>query len=454
MTTHAYEINFDGLVGMTHSFGGLALGNEPSLYNEGQISNPRLAAIQGLNKMKFLDSLGIKQAILPPQERPHLPTLKKIGFDGTIVDILSSARKNAPWLIPQVSSSASMWAANAATVSPSIDSVDSHIHFTPANLATYFHRSMEAETTRRVLRAIFPNTVYFSHHQPLPSSELFFDEGAANHTRFCKTYGGPGLQFFTFGKSMQDLLGETPRPRKYPARQTKEASEAIARLHRLFPGHAYFAFNNPSTIDAGAFHNDLVAVGNQNVLLIHEKALWSQMGAIEGLKAAFSKVSDTELIVIEVPEERFPLKDALASYFFNSQLVTLPDDSMALIAPESCREFENLNTYLNDLLTDATNPIGAIHYVDLSESLKNGGGPACLRLRVVMNSVELSEMNQGVLFTENLYKELLDHVTKYYPEQLELSDLGDPSLYTKSCESLDAISKILKLGDIYSFQNH
>lgn len=453
MTTHAYEVNFDGLVGMTHCFGGLSLGNEPSLDNQGEISNPRLAAIQGLNKMKFLTSLGIKQAVLPPQERPHIPSLKKIGFSGTTVDILSSVKRTSPWLLPHVSSSASMWAANAATVSPSIDSVDSHIHFTPANLATYFHRSMEAETTRKILLSIFPNNVYFSHHNPLPSSELFFDEGAANHTRFCKTYGGPGFQFFTFGKSLQDTQGETPRPKKYPARQTKEASAAIARLHRLFPGNFSMAFNSPNAIDAGAFHNDLVAVGNQNVLLIHEKAIWKQLETLENLKAGVSKVCDTDLIVIEVKEEQLSLRDALDSYFFNSQLVTLNDDSMALIAPESCKNFASLNTYLNELLNDSRNPIGAIHYVDLSESLKNGGGPACLRLRVVMNSTELAQMNQGVLFTDSLYNELVAHVTEYYPEELSLSDLGDPQLYNKNCESLDAVSKILKLGDIYSFQN-
>ena len=454
MTTHAYEVNFDGLVGMTHSFGGLSLGNVPSLDHEGEISNPRLAAIQGLNKMKFLHSIGIKQAILPPQERPHIPSLKRIGFDGTVTDILSSVKKSDAWLLPQVSSAASMWTANAATVSPSIDSADSHIHFTPANLATYFHRSMEAETTRRILQAIFQNNVYFSHHHPLPSSELFFDEGAANHTRFCKTYGGPGFQFFTFGKSLQDTEGNTPRPKKYPARQTKEASEALARQHRLFPGSFSMAFNSPSAIDAGAFHNDLLAVGNQNVLLIHEKAIWKQYEALETLKAGVSKVCDIDLNIIEVKEEQLSLKDALDSYFFNSQLVTLNDDSMALIAPESCKKFEHLNTYLQELLNDSNNPIGAIHYVDLSESLKNGGGPACLRLRVVMNQVEFAQMNQGVLFTDSLYNELLDHVNAYYPESLSLSDLASPRLYAKNCESLDAISKILKLGDIYSFQTN
>lgn len=444
MTTHAYEVNFDGLPGMTHCFGGLSFGNEPSLENEGDVSNPRLAALQGLNKMKFLASLGIKQAVLPPQERPHIPSLRQVGFSGTISDILQAAKKTCPWILPQVSSSASMWTANAATVSPSIDSVDSHIHFTPANLATYFHRSMEAKTTQKILQAVFPNTIFFEHHSPLPANELFPDEGAANHTRFCKNYGSPGVQFFTYGKSIVDP--SSPKPRKYPARQTKEASEAIARLHLLYPGHTIFAYNHPDAIDQGAFHNDLVAVGNQNVLLIHELALWKQGEILDQLKKTVSHVCDTELIVIET---KLPIK----SYFFNSQIITLDDGKMALIAPESCRRYPEVERFIDELLNDSKNPIGQVHYIDLSESLKNGGGPACLRLRVVMNNAELSEMNQNVLFTEELYQKLTTHVNKHYPSSLSLADLANPKLYQKNCDALDELSKILQLGEIYSFQH-
>lgn len=452
MTINAYEVNFDGLVGMTHTFGGLSLGNEPSIEHEGEVSNPRLAALQGLNKMKFLHSLGIKQAVLPPHERPHLPSLRRLGFTGTVVDILNTVKRVSPWILPQVSSSAAMWTANAATVSPSIDSSDSHLHVTPANLATYFHRSMESETNRRIFRALFTNPIFFEHHDPLPPAELFFDEGAANHTRFCKSYGSPGVQLFSFGKCRYDPEGNFPSPAKYPARQTKEASEAISHLHRLYPGHMSFAFQNPNTIDKGGFHADLFSLGNQNVFLVHEQAFWKQKEVLENLKQQVLQVCDTELNVIEIQENQFPLSEALQSYFFNSQLITLYDQSMALITPESCKLFPKAQRFIQELLSDPLNPIGKVHYVDLSESLKNGGGPACLRLRIVLNSNELAEMNPGVLFTDDLFQELSSHINKFYPDHLTLQDLADPKLYQLSIDSLDAISKILKVGNVYSFQ--
>lgn len=432
MTIQAYEVNFDSLIGMTH----LPL----------ETSNPRLAAMQGLNKAKLLASLGIKQAFFPPQERPHLPTLNRIGFEGTTRDILSSAKKTWPWILPLVSYSPK--AANAATISPSIDSADSHLHFTPANLASHFHRSMEAETMGRILRAIFPNPIYFAPHKPLPSEELFFDLGAANHTRFCKSYGSPGVQLFTYGKVSYDPERDFPKPKKQPACQTKEASETCARLHRLYPGHSLFACQNPSSIDEGVFQNDLVAMGNQNLLLIHEKALWKQNEILELLKQTVSNICNTELIVIEVKEAEIPLKIALSTYFFNSQLITLNDGTMNLIAQEQCKESDPIQQFLKNLFTDNSNPITGVHYVDLSEE-----GPASLRLRIVLNETELAETNPAVFFSEKLYQELSSHIQRYYPERLTLSDLSNPDLYQRSCESLDAISKILNLGAIYSFQH-
>lgn len=438
MTT---EINFDGLAGITHCFGGLSFGNEPSLNHRGEVSNPKLAALQGLAKMRLLHSLGVKQAILPPHERPYLKALKTLGYD--------HIKQAPPWILARISSSASMWAANSATVCPSVDSVDSHLHFTPANLATYYHRSIETETTSKILDQIFPNRVFFKRHAPLPSSEFFFDEGAANHSRFCKSYGGPGVQLFTFGTEQYDPEGSMPKPKKYPARQTKEASSAIARLHHLYPGHAVFALQHPFTVDAGAFHHDLVSVANQNVLLIHELALWKQREVIEQLKKTVSDVCDTELIVIEAMQENFPLKEALSSYLFNSQLITLPDSSMAIIAPESCKAFPTAIRFFESILNDPNNPINAIYYVDLSESLKNGGGPACLRLRVVMTPAELQEMNQSVLFSDLLYQQLFEHIHQTYPERLTLADVTHPKVHDQMHQSLKTISKILKLETIY-----
>lgn len=453
MTSIAYEINMDGLVGMTHCYGGMSMGNLASTSSEGQTSNPRQAALQGLTKMKFLSSLGIKQAVLPPHERPFAPILRTLGFEGTDAEVLLQAAKTAPWLLPQISSSASMWTANAATVSPRIDSSDTHVHFTPANLATFFHRSIESETTSKMLKAIFPNPVFFKHHTPLPSSEIFSDEGSANHIRFCKNYQSPGVQLFVYGNIKKPTNASLLLPKKFPARQSLEASESIERLHRLFPGHAVFAQQNPIAIDAGVFHNDLISTGNQNFFLIHENAFWDQWTVLNLLKQKVEKICDAEMLIIEVKNSEIPLEDAVKSFIFNSQIVTLPDGSMDIIAPAYCRQFDSVMNYLKLLTDDNTNPIQRVHFVDLTQSMQNGGGPACLRLRVVLNDTEIAEMNPAVLFTNRLFDRLVEHVNAFYPTQLTLKDLADPKLHQRNCESLDQLTKILNLGKIYPFQS-
>src|SRR5687768_11173563 len=179
----AYEVNFDGLVGPTHNYAGLSYGNVASMSHKRSVSSPRQAALQGLAKMKFLADLGVKQAVLPPHPRPDIAALRRIGFTGSDADVLAKVQREDPVLLAAVSSSSSMWAANAATVSPSADTSDGRMHFTPANLVSLFHRSLEAPTTAAVLRAIFNDEKHFAHHPPLPATMHFSDEGAANHTR-------------------------------------------------------------------------------------------------------------------------------------------------------------------------------------------------------------------------------------------------------------------------------
>src|SRR3954469_13600147 len=130
---NAYEVNFDGLVGPTHNYAGLSYGNVASMKHKLSVSNPRQAALEGLEKMKFLASLGVKQAVLPPHERPHLQTLRRLGFSGSDADVLRTAQQRDPTLLAMVSSASTMWTANAATISPSADSEDHRAHFTPAN---------------------------------------------------------------------------------------------------------------------------------------------------------------------------------------------------------------------------------------------------------------------------------------------------------------------------------
>jgi succinylarginine dihydrolase len=452
MTLMAYEVNFEGLAGMTHHFGGLSPGNLPSMKSAGDISHPKEAALQGLKKMALLHDLGIRQAVLPPHERPFLPLLRQLGFLGLAQNMIEQANREWPWIVPMISSSATMWTANWASCTASIDSADSHLHFTPANLASNLHRSIEGETTQRILKAIFPNPVHFSHHLPLPCGEVFFDEGSANQIRLAKNYRSPGITLFVYGKFGSPQAAPTPLPKHYPARQTKEASQAVARLHQLYPGSVVYAQQHPEAIDAGIFHNDLIAQGNLYVLLVHERAFWRHPEVIEELKSKYRERCSDELHVITVTEKEVPLKEASASFMFNSQLVTLPDLSMALIAPHTCQNYEKVALFFNKLIADPENPVQAVHYVNLSESLNNGGGPACLRMRVVLTENELSLINPGVIYTKRLHERLEGWIGRHYPEELALKDLIQKEFHEKNCHALDELCTILEIGKVYPFQ--
>ncbi len=213
----AFEVNFDGLVGPTHNYAGLSVGNVASLKNADQPSSPKQGALQGLAKMKALSDLGLKQAVLPPLERPDVYVLRQLGFSGTDAQVVEAAAKQAPQIYAATCSASSMWTANACTVSPSADTMDNKVHFTAANLSNKFHRSIESPTTSRVLAAIFNNDNHFMHHQPLPLGDHFGDEGAANHTRFCSTYNSRGVEFFVYGKYAFDASKPAPQKISCPS---------------------------------------------------------------------------------------------------------------------------------------------------------------------------------------------------------------------------------------------
>lgn len=444
----AFEVNFDGLVGPTHNYAGLSIGNVASLSNAAQASNPREGAKQGLQKMKALHDLGLKQGVLPPLERPDVFTLRQLGFTGSDEQVLKRAYQEAPQVFVATCSASSMWTANACTVSPSADTQDRRVHFTAANLANKFHRSIEAPTTARILQSIFSNQDYFAHHQPLPLGDHFGDEGAANHTRFCKTYGDAGVEFFVFGKYAFD--NRHPAPQVFPARQTFEASQAIARLHRLDHHKTVFAQQNPEVIDQGVFHNDVIAVGNQNVLFYHEQAFLDTAQVKRDISAAYG---EHPFYFVEVPTAEVSVKSAVSSYLFNSQLVTLEDGSMAIIAPGECEENAEVKAYLAQLVA-ADTPIKQVKIFDVKQSMKNGGGPACLRQRVVLNEQELTHCNQQVLMSDQLFERLNTWVDKHYRDTMSEQDLVDPNLLVESRTALDELTQILEIGSVYPFQQN
>ncbi|WP_374438736.1 N-succinylarginine dihydrolase [Pseudomonas panipatensis] len=445
---NAYEMNFDGLVGPTHNYGGLSYGNVASQSNSQSVSNPKEAAKQGLAKMKALMEMGFKQGVLAPQERPAVASLRALGFSGTDAEVIAKAAKEAMPLLAAVCSASSMWTANAATVSPSADTADGRVHFTAANLNCKFHRSIEHPVTSRILGAMFANEQHFAHHAALPAVAQFGDEGAANHTRFCKSYGEAGVEFFVFGRSAFD--SRFPAPQRYPARQTLEACQAVARLHGLGEEGVVYAQQNPAVIDQGVFHNDVISVGNGEVLFHHEDAFLDTERVLAELHDKLGRRGGRFRAVC-VPREQVTVEDAVRSYLFNSQLLNRADGGMLLIVPEECRQNERVWHYLSSL-TAEDGPIREVKVFDLKQSMQNGGGPACLRLRVALNETELAAVNPGVIMTPSLYDTLVAWVDKHYRDRLSETDLADPQLLVECRTALDELSQILKLGSVYPFQ--
>jgi succinylarginine dihydrolase len=436
----AREYNFDGLVGPTHNYAGLSHGNVASQQHAGQTANPRAAALQGLAKMRFVAALGVGQAVLPPHARPSLRTLRRLGFRGRDEEVLAQAASDPELkdhLLRISSSAAAMWTANAATTVPSEDAADGRLHLIPANLTTMFHRALEAETTARILRAIFADARRFEVHDPLPGGTHFADEGAANHTRLF-VRGRPAVHLFAWGRAAFGGPPPAGEPQRFPARQTREASHALARLGQVAPGRALFPQQHPAGIDAGAFHTDVVAVGSGDLLLLHEKAFVDHPALIEQL--------GEEIVVRVVSEKELPLATAVAAYPFNSQLLILPDGKKVILAPVESRDDPQARAFLESA------PVSGVHYLDLRQSMENGGGPACLRQRIVLSDEDRAAVKARVFWDEELAAELEAWVNRYYRDRLTGADLADPRLARESMSALDELTRILKLGHVYEFQ--
>ena len=445
----AHEVNFDGIVGPTHNYGGLAYGNIASIQHRYTTSSPRSAALQGFAQMKLLSDLGLKQAVLPPHERPALQAARELGYSGPDTRIPEKLAKEAPFLLASLYSSSAMWAANAATVSPGPDTADGRVHFTPANLVSQFHRSLEAEFTATVLKRIFTDDGLFAHHPPLPGGWQVSDEGAANHTRLCASYGDAGVELFVYGRDSFNQAQSLPSA--FPARQSLEASKAVIRLHKLDERRVVLAKQNPAAIDAGVFHNDVISVGNGNVFLHHSLAFEHSGRISDDLRRVFSACCNGELMTIEVSPDELSLEEAVRTYIFNSRLLTLPDNSMCLIAPAESEEHPRAKAVIYRIVAEE-NPIRSALFVDVRQSMQNGGGPACLRLRVVLTEREMTAAHQGVFFTDTLYEKLVDWVKRHYREELRLEDLADPALIDECRSALDQLTYILRIGSIYEFQ--
>jgi succinylarginine dihydrolase len=413
------EINFDGIIGPSHNYAGLSPGNLAATGNSGKVSQPRAAALQGLEKMRANLRLGLTQGVFLPQSRPDTGWLENLATD----------YESAPaHLRAQALSASSMWAANAATVSPAPDTADGRTHLTVANLVTMPHRSHEWRETLAQLRLAFAHDA-FAVHAPIPAP--FGDEGAANHMRMCAEHGAPGVEIFVYGVSGGP----------FPARQHREASEAVARAHRLDPARTLFVQQSEAAIAAGAFHNDVVAVANERVLFTHEQAFADKAGFYADLRAIMPEAE-----IVEVPANRVSLADAIQSYLFNAQLVTLPTGEMALILPGEAQENPRVWSWLQEMVA-GNGPIRRLEVVDVRQSMANGGGPACLRLRVVADPATI---DPRFLVDEAKLDRIAAVIAEHWPEEISQDQIGDPALIGRIVAARTALLNTLDLPEFLS----
>lgn len=426
--TDVREYNFDGLVGPTHNYAGLSLGNIASAGNAGQVSHPRAAALQGLEKMRTLLRAGIAQGFLPPLRRPATAALRAFGFVGTDAEVLAAASREDPVLFNNACSASAMWAANAATVIAAPDSADGRVHLVAANLASMLHRSLEAADTFRNLARIFRDSRHFAVHPALPYARHLADEGAANHMRLSPRHGEPGLNVFVHGEA---------RGGAYPERQARRAGEAVSRIAGIAPGRVLHARQAFDAVQAGAFHNDVVAVANENVLLAHPQAFDADDDVESRILSAFPQVR-------LVMTEGVTLKQAVRTYLFNSQLVTLPDGRMALVLPTEVEGEPAARAEVDRILADGDNPIDRAIFVDVRESMCNGGGPACLRLRVPMSRRAAAGVAPAFILDEGRLDRLARLVETHWPERIAPGDLVDPALWSAAFAAHDALEAFIE----------
>ncbi len=428
------ELQLEGLPGPTHNYAGLSFGNVASSTHGGSISNPRAAALQALGKMNFLYEMGIEVAVMPPHPRPMIDVLHRLGYQGFVHETLILAQSESPELLNAIWSASPMWAANAATVTPSTDSSDRRVHFTPANLFSTLHRSFEPRVTTGYLRQIFSDNQYFTVHDPLPVTTRLADEGAANHMRFADSTGANAHHVFVYGASPESAL----HPMRFPARQQLAASQSVARLHGLGDSQVTFVQQNPDAIDAGVFHHDVIGMSHANLMIIHQQACINQVAFVQ-------QMQDRGITVRVISTDELSIEQAVKSYFFNAQLVSVPTGGIAILFPQECAEDRSVNA-LCERLKNELGIISQIHFLDLRESMKNGGGPACLRLRVPLNAAELAAMHQGVRFDLKLYQQLKRLVESSYRESISPADLRDAAFADEALATHTKILDVLSLS--------
>ena len=412
------EINIDGMIGPTHHFGGLGVGNIASQASQYRTSNPRAAALEGLAKMQLLVRLGVTQFFLPPLSRPNWTWLEPLGYTGHRGDSLKRCFDRTPELLSAAYSSSFMWTANAATVAPSCDASDFKLHIVPANLCCNLHRGQEAIDRRNQLRELFSGDSDVMVHEPIPSVFPLRDEGAANHIRLCAPDRIHAIHLFVFGPSIE-CSGK-----RFVGRQSELASRQVAMALQLPESDLVFAQQSVQAIEAGVFHNDVISMSNEDLLIFHEHAFDNCDAVVETIGSQFTKKTGERLRTLQITNRELSIEQAVQTYLFNSQLISTDTGSMELICPEQCNQTASTKRLIEGWINDDSNPIARVHFVKLHESMANGGGPACLRLRVMLNQSQLQSINTEFRADDARIEQLTDLVEQWYPDNVTLSDLS------------------------------
>ncbi|MEZ5690420.1 MAG: N-succinylarginine dihydrolase [Rickettsiales bacterium] len=419
------EVIFIGLSGLTHNYGGLSPDNVASSKNRGNKSSPKKAALQAIELMRKLLSLGVTVGIMPPQLRPDIMGIQKEGYD------LSNAPVD---ILERYSSSSFMWVANAATVTPTTESISGKSCLTVANLHTNQHRRIEADATYSILKQIFSAVSNINIFPPLSANDGFLDEGAANHMRLCPNHNKKGLNVFVYG-----------------GRQNLEACTEIVKKHSIFDDSYLMLRQNQQVIDAGVFHNDVIAVSNENLLLVHEQAYAGGESDIKEIEKSYKKLyPEFDFHVITIKDSELTVEEAINTYFFNSQIVSKSSGGMVIIAPQELRDLYGgkAANLMEKIIADNSNPLSEIIYMNLKQSMRNGGGPACLRLRVPLEEDQLEYMSSqnNVIVNNNILEQIEELVNKFYPDELVLDELRDSNIYESNKLFLQELSKLLRIN--------
>ena len=410
-----HELQLDGLPGPLLIHGGLATGNLASQGNAGGIARPRAAARACLAKMRTVLELGMPQAVLPPLARPDADFLAACGYD---------TLATAPPALQRVAcSTAYQWTANAATVAPGTDTEDGRTRLLTANLAANLHRAIEPVGRAAQLRRFLPG---LSTLPPMPAHPDLGDEGAANHTRLVGPHGTAHL--FVHGASTHG---------RFRPRQSALASISAARLLRLRPQLPVFAIQAPAAVDAGAFHNDVVMVGAGDRILMHAQA-WEDPDTV--LAQLTSRCGP--LRTVRVTDAELTLEEAIGCYLFNSQLLATPH-GWVLVAPAECAA--GRAAAVTRRLIDI-GFVSRVVLVDVRESMRGGGGPACLRLRLTLTDAELAAIDPAIRLTPERITRLEAWVDRHYRDVLSPDDLADPRLAQEAAAALAAWDNLWNHG--------